>query len=389
MKGKVRFLFSVFGLALMLAPTTCYAADDNSLTSLFRAEAFSGSMEVISKLNWTGWLLNGIISVFCLVGLFLTVFRIITSLMYLSGRNVFDKIHEIKSANQGEFFGLKSLFSNTIHGNGDTGSGIDTFIYFFLGLLPDVKMYSDFADGKEAKGVSADTTITEYVLKISLPTIMTVFFLSIGFSGVLWQMFGTVVDGLSVAAEKIADTNLETCVRRLLNTDAYYQFSFGDDGTKWGALQDNTANRMYSELIKHSKEDPTGEMSLVLGKVVAGYFNDGKALSRKNIARLAGVEGGEKDESEARNVKIHVRLNSQKEKMSPKDVLIPVDDIVSKTANECKYVYDGNSKLYLHVTISRKNSAINGNYYSVNTSEKHNPNEEGTGVYDENAVQVK
>lgn len=389
MKGKVRSLFSVFGLALMLAPTTCYAADDNSLTSLFRAEAFSGSMEVISKLNWTGWLLNGIISVFCLAGLFLTVFRVITSLMYLSGRNVFDKIHEIKSANQGEFFGLKSLFTNTIHGSGDTGSGIDTFIYFFLGLLPDVKMYSDFADGKEAKGVGADTTITEYVLKISLPTIMTVFFLSLGFSGVLWQMFGTVVDGMSVAAEKVADTNLESCVRRLLNTDSYYQFSFSDDGTKWGALQDNTANRMYSELIKHSKDDPTGEMSLVLGKVVASYFNEGQALSRERIAEMAGVKGGEKDESEAKNISLRVRLNSQSKPMSSKDVMIPVDDIVNKTASECKYVYDGGSKLYLHVTVSRRKSAINGNYYSVNTSEKADNSNKGTGVYDENAVPVK
>ena len=84
-------------------------ASDEALTSIFTSPAFSGSMETISKLNWVGWLLSGIISVFCLVGLFLTVFRIMTSLMYLSGRNVFDKIHEIKTANTGNAFGLAAV----------------------------------------------------------------------------------------------------------------------------------------------------------------------------------------------------------------------------------------------------------------------------------------
>jgi len=71
---------------------------------------------------------------------------------------------------------LKSLLSSTFHGGGNTGSGVDTFIYFFLGLFPDVKMYSDFADGKEMKGVGPDTTVTEYILKTSIPTIMMISF---------------------------------------------------------------------------------------------------------------------------------------------------------------------------------------------------------------------
>lgn len=289
MKTKMKYVVALAGVLLTMTPAQVYAGDENSLTYLFQTKAFSGSMETISKLNWVGALLSGIISVFCLAGLFLTVVRIMASLLYLSGQGICDKIHEIKSANQGAFFGLKSLVTNTFQGNGNTGSGVDTAIYFILGLFPDIKMYSDFADGSEAKGLGPDTTITEYLLKISIPTIMTIFFLAIGFSGTLWQMFGTVVDAMSVAAERVATTNLESQVSRLLNADSYYTFGFGDDGSKWGKLQDGIAKSMYNKVLSKSDSSINGDTSLKLGSTIGTKFAKGGQFSKEAIAKMCEI----------------------------------------------------------------------------------------------------
>lgn len=396
------------GLLLML-PVNVYAGDD-SLTSLFRSQAFSGSMETISKLNWVGWLLSGIISVFCLIGLFLTIFRIITSLMYLSGRNVFDKIHDIKSSNQGEFFGLKSLVSNTIHGNGDTGSGVDTFVYFIFGLLPDVKMYSDFADGKELKGVGPDTTATEYVLKVSIPTIMMIFFLSIGFSGVLWQMYGTVVDAMSVAAERVANTNLEASVKRLLNADSYYQFGFSSDGTKWGAKEEAIAKSIYNKVLAHSDETINGDNALLLGKAISQYFLKDAPLNRNTIAKVIGVDTSNGlSDSEAKNLDYEVKINSVSDKLSTgttdvstgtidqnsvtNEVVISMKDLLTKMKGiqESDKDYKGEKvevsdiPLYIHVFVYRRESAIQGNYFSSKekkANSKVKGNTSGHGSFD-------
>lgn len=371
---------------LLLIPQNVYASTKSTgrLTDLFQTQAFSGSMETISKMNWVGWLLSGIISVFCLVGLFLTIFRIMTSLMYLSGRNVFDKIHEIKTSNQGEWFGLKSLLSSTFHGGGNTGSGVDTFIYFFLGLLPDVKMYSDFADGKEMKGVGPDTTVTEYILKTSIPTIMMIFFLSIGFSGTLWQMYGTVVDAMSTAAEKFASTNLDSQVNRLLNADSYYKFGYGDDGTKWGKLKENIATGIYNKVLSKSDDSIDGDYSLALGATIGNYFKKGAALDATGIATKCGNKAWANDDAEAKNVQYSVLVNSIKDSADSHDFVIPFSTLRKNLKSNVSTQIGTRTSdtLYIHVYLYRKESAIKTNYFTVKSKGDDAIQNKGNGTLD-------
>ena len=49
---------------------------DHELTDLFYTQAFSGAWSVFSKFNWLGWLMQFIISAFCLIGIFLTMYVI-------------------------------------------------------------------------------------------------------------------------------------------------------------------------------------------------------------------------------------------------------------------------------------------------------------------------
>ena len=77
---------------------------DHELTDLF-----------FSKFNWLGWLMQLIISTFCLIGIFLTMYQMLVTLLYLSSRTSFDRIHEIKNAGKGgKILGLPNLFKDTI-----------------------------------------------------------------------------------------------------------------------------------------------------------------------------------------------------------------------------------------------------------------------------------
>ena len=94
-------------------------------------------------------------------------------------------------------------------------------IGFVLSLLPDIKAYSDYNPDKPAYNLEESDTITTYLLKISLPTIMTILFFSLGFSGTLWQAYGNVVDAMAVAAEKVVQVDLAGYVNKALNSISF------------------------------------------------------------------------------------------------------------------------------------------------------------------------
>lgn len=389
----------------------------SKLTDLFYMKAFSGSMATISKLNWIGALMSGIISVFSLIGICLTVFRIMDTLLYLSGRNIFDQISDIKNSTKGPILGLPNLFKETIV-SGNRASGVDAIVQFLLGLMPDIKAYSDYSGERSNPNLNDDDSVSQYLLKTAIPNIMMLFFLSIGYSGVLWQMFGTVVDAMAVAAEKVASTNLAYSVNKLLNTDAYYKFGFGDDGTKWGELQNNIANSIYNKVLMNSDNTIDGDNSLVVGQNIGEFFLDGKSLSKDNIAKNCGITketttNGETTieaypDDEAKNIEYSVIVNSvpgDKVKadenagwvlndngtsggcytfamsaVNPNyktadDFDGTTEDERQKQADEANKALAGND-IYVHVYIYRKKSAVKTNYFSI---KNNNSGEESDG----------
>ena len=157
---------------------------------------------------------------------------------------------------------------------------------------------------------------------------------------------------------------------------------------------------MYTNLLKHADDSIDSETSLMLGRAVAGYFTPSKSgqtaqktaqlkkLSRANIAILAGIPDGEKDESEAKTIEYSVHINAIKEQTNDSDVVIPVSEILntvnSAMSAKTKFNFEANAKnKYMHVSISRKKSAISGNYYSLNA---RNQKQEYSGPDDSNAL---
>ena len=105
-------LFAVYSILLNASFTVTHA---KSLTEVFTTDAFTGSWEVFSKFNFLGKLMNFIISAFSLLGLFIVAWQRLVTLLYLIGRTLFDRVHEIKSSGKGQkFLGLPAIFQSTI-----------------------------------------------------------------------------------------------------------------------------------------------------------------------------------------------------------------------------------------------------------------------------------
>ena len=148
LKKLRKYVIVLIPLIVLSFSQVSLAATDTtsgSLTDLFYTSAFSGSWSVFSKFNWLGFLLNFVITAFCLIGLMLVCYQRLVTLLYLSSRSLFDRIHEIKTAGKGgKILGLPGIIKDTIS-SANHGTGIDAIISFGLSLMPDVYAYSDYS----------------------------------------------------------------------------------------------------------------------------------------------------------------------------------------------------------------------------------------------------
>lgn len=255
---------------IVLLPGSVYATDGYSggkLTDLFSTDAFTGNWEVFTKMNFIGKIMSWSISVFSLIGVFTVALRVMLTMLYLSGKNFWDNIDEIKSAGKNQsMFGMKALFDNAY--NAKYGTGLDAIISFFLSMFPNVKAYSDYAsDAKHANNLSEHDTVTAFLLKTALPNILIIFAFSMGFNGTLWAAYGTVVEAMGVAAENFVDTNMSALVDRAINTGSNYQFAYNSDGTKYGDFKQTVTKKVYTSLLKNSV-DLTSEIKQSIGKAI-------------------------------------------------------------------------------------------------------------------------
>ncbi len=130
-------------------------------------------------------------------------------------------VHEIKSSGKGQkFLGLPAIFQSTIM-NSQYGTGADSIVSFYCPFLPDVKEASDYSEGNRQYNLEDTDSVTQYILKVSIPTIMIIFFFTIGFSGDilpdLWEYRGGC---MATVADNFVDTKLSKYVDRLINKGA-------------------------------------------------------------------------------------------------------------------------------------------------------------------------
>lgn len=299
--STVLYAFIIILLCLLLSPKHVFAAE---LTDLFDTVAFYGSMEVIKKFNWLGKLIQFIISSFSLLGLFLICYQRLITLLYLSGKNTFDNVYDIKEAGKGQaFFGMKPMIGKTW--NAEYGTGLDAFVGFGLSLLPNVKAYSDYNPQNMTYNLKEEDTCTTYMLKVAIPTIMLIFFFAIGFNGTLWRAYGNVVDAMATAAENVVDVNLSVIVDRAMNSGSNYKFHFDDDKSEYGKLKQDAAEKAYKLILKETKDLST-DNKMTIGTSVENIIE--KEMGNMS-SFYSKFEGDDSADSDAKKYSVSTTMN--------------------------------------------------------------------------------
>ncbi|MCM1172514.1 MAG: hypothetical protein NC393_10345 [Clostridium sp.] len=356
---------------------------EKPLTDLFYTSAFSGSWEVFSKFNWLGALFQFVISAFCLIGLVMTMYQLVVTLLYLSSRSMFDRIHDLKNAgNGGKFLGLPNLFKDNI-ATANNGTGLDAIFSFLLTLLPDVKMYSDYGPERRSYRLSDDDTVTTYMLKKALPTIMIVFFYSIGFNGTLFKAYGVLVDAMATAADEIVSTDLTGTVRKWMNSGSAYKFAYDADGSEFGKFRQNLAEDMYSKILAKTNDLSTNA-KLYIGQMIEQYVNNNVSISEGYVgsAEVPGFDGSDRD---CKNLQVSTVVNATQfysggtinSELGGSG--IPMDSF--------GITGDSAGKYYMHVFITKKSNADETNYFEVDDNEATDGVNDGSGSNNKNGNQ--
>lgn len=261
LSGSILVLAALIAMGA-LATGTMHASADN-FTDIFYTNSFRGAFQWFKYLDWVGTLVQIVISAFSLFGVALMTIRIMTSLLFLSAKGMWEEVHDLKSqggSEEKDLFGLLGMGKSWVQGK--AGTGLDAIVGAVLLLLPDVKRYSDF--GEKAGGdFSEDMTVTQYILKIAVPTVMTVFFFAMGFNGTLFHALAVTVDFMGDFADRAISVNYTGLVDDLINKNTGYVFTFDLDGTQKGEFQQGLAKDIFGRVVSKVKgiDAPTMEVA--------------------------------------------------------------------------------------------------------------------------------
>lgn len=399
-KRVVLLLYAVLLLVLVLAlmPTVSFA-DDSNLTDLFTTDAFHGNWEVFTKMNIVGKIMSWSISAFGLIGIFTICMRVIITLLYLSSKNLWDNVDEIKSSGKNnKFFGMGVMAKDTF--NAKYGVGLDAFVSFVMSLLPNIKAYSEYATDAKHRGNFEETdTIITYLLKSMLPIIFSILAFTMAFNGVLWQAYGTVVNACGVAASTFVNERLDTIVTRALNTGSNYTFGYSADGTKYGDFKQSVAKAIYNKVCSKSTDLST-DTKLVIGQSVDNfvqtyvdyyaytalglvsddeteytYLNSSGATTTSKKSNIksswkSSLESGNGLDSSVGAVVSGITVSDQQAGNLEYSVVINTTESYdnAQTINASLLGLDSDA-YYIHLFISKKANSDETNYFEVKKSE--------------------
>lgn len=261
-----------------------YADTTRSFSDIFNTQSFRGSFEWIYKLDFLGKIMQIIISVFSIIGVFLICTRVMSSLLYLSSKNIWDEVSDLKkTGGDDDKFDLGFLGQLKRVGQGKQGTGFDAILGFIFMFLPDIKRYSDFAEGKK-DSLDESLSVSQYILKIFVPTIMGIFFFAMGFNGTLFRALGITVEAMGTVADKVVSQDYASMLDRLVITGDAYDFAISKDGTEKGDFQYHIARELYTSVLQRLPEYNTNQ-ALTIGA------NIEKAVLEEVSAENIGSDG--------------------------------------------------------------------------------------------------
>jgi len=384
--GNVLFLLM---LCLLMSNVVIPTRADN-FTDVFYTNSFRGSFEWFSKMDWVGMIVQAVISIFALVGTALIILRIMTSMLYLSARGLWEEVHDLKQSGGGESemydFGMINMAKTWAKGK--AGTGLDAIFGAVLVLLPDVKRYSDFGE-KSGQKFEEDTSIAQYILKILLPTILSVFFLAMAFNGTLVKGIAVSVDALGTVADHAVSVNYAGFVDDLINQNTGYKFVASMDGTNLGALTGQVQREVYGKVIANVKDINEAQLYAIGQNIESMITKDsgaeGASTEGKNVKDCViestqvtqpvrdKISGDDNADAYFTYVEPIISVNGSQSQAAGA-MSFKVSDLIGDTAKETLGGVDtenaGMYNQYINITF-KQNRTFDGRF--INTSEVQRP----------------
>ena len=360
-------MLALIVFVMPLAMTSTVARADN-FTDIFYTNSFRGAFTWVEKLDWLGMVVQVVISVFSLLGVVLLTIRIMTSMLYLSAKGMWEEVHDLKSVGgESELydFGLLNMAKGWAHGK--AGTGLDAIIGAILILLPDVKKYSDFGEKAGGQKFDEDTTISQYMLKIALPTVMTVFFFAMGFNGTLFQALAVTVDFMGSVADKAVSVNYAGFVDDLANSNLGYKFTYNAVGTELGSFQQDLAKDLYGRAVSSVRDANAAQLQSIGQKVkeqVDTVNTDTLKDCKRLSAKLKEGLGGENADRYVGLLGYDIIINSSDSDENA-DMNIAMSDLVTGGDDSGVIAAAGATAQHIHVYFKQTRD-YSDSYFNVN-----------------------
>lgn len=351
---------------LASASTLCVSASADSFTEVFHTDSFRGSFAWFQKVDWVGTLVQAVISIFSLVGAALIIIRIMTSMLFLSAKGLWEEVHDLKQSGESEMYDFGVINMAKSWAKGKSGTGLDAIFGAVLMLLPDVKRYSDFGE-KSGQKFEEDTTISQYMLKIALPTVLAIFFLAMGFNGTLVKGLAVTVDAMGTLADHAVSVNYSGFVDDLVATKGGYKFTFAADGTEKGDFQQGLAKEIYGKAIHECRglnEAQLNTLGLNIENAVKEIADTVPSLETipENVKEGLTMEGGDQYWS---YVQFDTEVNISEAATGAATTLAITDSGLLSDLGLIEA--PGAQPKYIHVFIKTKGGNASGNFTAMSS----------------------
>lgn len=337
------------------------------LSDIVDTEAFQGSARWLDKFNFIGGVLNFIITSVCIIGLVTVAFQMLLTVLYFGNRSFWDNTHDIKTQNAGSQlfgkatpFGLGGYLKEFIMPT--KTSGLDSIFALIYIVIPDIKEYSEMGSNRDSK-LNDDDSITTWLLKTSGKKIILLLLLSMGWNGSLMKCYMMIVDGIGVAANRVATYNSEALVNNILNAGDNFDFTLGSSGKGADVVQGEVASKMYKAVLAElGDENQSRDIKQTVGKniesIVASQMN-AESIRQSLIAGGYIEESYELTDGDWKSVKASI-VSSSSSNTDMGRISVDMNNIVGS--------YKGsylNKTMYMNIQFSLKTKAPVHNYLEV------------------------
>ena len=231
-----------------------------SLGELARSDAMIGSAEVFNSAPWLGRFVQFFISWAVIIGFLMFYFSYLCTLVFLSNKEFFRQVDEIKKGDQGGDNGRLTIsgFIKAYKGTGGEAkkrlTGIDNIVIFVMMISPNFLAYSMYAnvepgETKDGQRFNFDDTMGQFFLKSLPQSVMILFILGMALSGLLLRILFQLSDVLTVQANRFANSNLQVWLDRMGMDFLLHDFQFPSWGTVSGDMANYVARRAMIQAV--------------------------------------------------------------------------------------------------------------------------------------------